>query len=76
MVIDGVKYFFGGYCIDFVMLYVLRKLFCFEGCEDCLEEENILIVFSFENIDVEFLLYSFIRLIMKVSRNVKYNKRK
>lgn len=75
-VIDGVKYLPGGHRTDLAMLYASRKLFCPEGCEDRLEEENVLIVFSSENTDAESLPYSFIRPIMKVSRNVKYNKRK
>ena len=83
-VIDGVKYIpgehgtdrlkptpgaeYGGHRTDLAMLYASSKLFCPEGCEDRLEEENVLIVFSSENTDAESLPYSFVTPIMKVSR--------
>lgn len=81
-VIDGVKYIpgehgsdrskrsieYGGHRTDLAMLYASRKLFCPEGCKDRLEEENVMIVFSSENTDVESIPYSFVTPIMKVSR--------
>ena len=79
-VIDGVKYIpgehgrtpgaeYGGHRTDLAMLYASRKLFCPKGCEDRLEEENVLIVFSSENSDAESLPYSLVTPIMKVSRS-------
>ena len=82
-VIDGVRYIpgehgsdqhrtpgaeYGGHRTDLAMLYASRKLFCPEGCEDRLEEENVMIVFSSENNVAESLPYSFVTPIMKVSR--------